>query len=59
MLPSLSKGFTYLLTCLLRHTQATQAHYRHVDVTLACEQFCVTNEYLEALRLVWDVNGFS
>ena len=35
---------------LLLHTQATQAHYRHVDVTLACEQFCVTNEYLEAFK---------
>ena len=44
---------------LLLHTQATQAHYRHVDVTLACERFCVTNEYLEALTLVWDVKGFS
>ena len=44
---------------LLLHTQAAQAQYRNVDVTLACERFCVTNEYLQALRLVWDVNGFS
>ena len=44
---------------LLLHTQAPQAHFKHVDVTFACERFCVTNEYLEALRLVWDVNGFS
>ena len=44
---------------LLLYTQDTQAHYRNADVTLACERFCVTNEYLQALRLVWDVNGFS
>ena len=41
------------------HTQAAQAQYRNVDVTLACERFCVTNKSLQALRLVWDVNGFS
>ena len=28
---------------LLLHTQAAQAQYRNVDVTLACERFCVTN----------------
>ena len=28
-------------------------------LTLAWERFCVTNEHLQALRLVWDVNGFS
>ena len=41
------------------HTQAAQAQYRNVDVTLACERFCVTNKSLQALTLVWDVNGFS
>ena len=25
--------------------QATQAHYRNADVTLACERCCVTNGY--------------
>ena len=44
---------------LLLHTPAAPAHYRNVDVTLAWERFCVTNKYLQALRLVWDVNGFS
>ena len=38
-------------------TQAAQAHYSKTDVTLASEQCCVTNGYLQ--RLVWDVNGFS
>ena len=38
-------------------THAAQAHYSKADVTLACEQCCVTNGYLQ--RLVWDVNGFS
>ena len=44
---------------LLLHTPAAPAQYRNVDVTLAWERFCDTNKYLQALRLVWDVNGFS
>ena len=37
--------------------EAAQAHYRNADVTLAYEQCCVPNGYLQSL--VWDVNGFS
>ena len=37
--------------------QAAQAHYMNAEVTLACEQCCVTKGNLR--RLVWDVNGFS
>ena len=28
-------------------TQVAQAHYRNVDMTLACKQCCVTNGYLQ------------
>ena len=44
---------------LLLDTQAAQAQYRDMDETLACERFYVANEYLQALRLVWNVNGLE
>ena len=36
--------------------QAAQTHYMNAVVTLACEQCCVTNGYLQ--RLVWDRSVF-
>ena len=38
------------------YPQAAQTHYMNADVTLACEQCCVTNGYLQ--RLVWDRSVF-
>ena len=33
----------------LFQTPAAQAHYKNADVTLACEQCCVTNCYFQRL----------